>query len=71
MCRWLVYCSSEPIVLADLVLNSHHSIVRQSFSGGFHPDCSDKNNMRMNADGFGLGWYGPVSYTHLTLPTKA
>ncbi|KAH8052387.1 glutamine-fructose-6-phosphate transaminase [Aureococcus anophagefferens] len=58
MCRWLVYCSAEPIVLADLVLNSHHSIVRQSFSGGFHPDCSDKNNMRMNADGFGLGWYG-------------
>lgn len=58
MCRWLVYCSSEPILIADLVLNSHHSIVRQSFSGGFHPDCSDKNNMRMNADGFGLGWYG-------------
>ena len=58
MCRWLVYCSSEPICLADLVLNSHHSIVRQSFSGGFHPNCSAANNMRMNADGFGLGWYG-------------
>ena len=57
MCRWLVYASAEPIVLADLVLNAQHSIVHQSFSGGRHPRCSAANNMPLNADGFGLGWY--------------
>ena len=57
MCRWLVYCSAEPIVLADLIMNAHHSLVRQSFAGGHHPQCSHQNNMTMNADGFGLGWY--------------
>ncbi|KAJ1463349.1 nucleophile aminohydrolase [Pelagophyceae sp. CCMP2097] len=58
MCRWLVYCSETPIRLYDLVLSPSNSLVKQSFEGGFHPKCASQNNMTLNADGFGVGWYG-------------
>lgn len=57
MCRWLVWCGSEPILLADLILSPAHSLIHQSFSGGFHPGADCQNNMTLNADGFGVGWY--------------
>jgi len=57
MCRWLVWCGNEPILLADLILSPAHSLIHQSFSGGFHPGAEAKNNMTLNADGFGVGWY--------------
>ena len=58
MCRWLVWCSSEPICLAEVVLECSNSLLVQSFEAGFHPGLNDKNNMSLNADGFGVGWYG-------------
>jgi len=58
MCRWLVWCSSEPILLSDLLLNPSNALIHQAFNGGFHPGASAKNNMSLNADGCGVGWYG-------------
>lgn len=57
MCRFLVWCG-EPITLAEVVLESSNSLLVQSFEAGFHPGTNDKNNMSLNADGFGVGWYG-------------
>ena len=59
MCRWLVWTSSEPILLSDVVFEPSNSLVHQSFNGGFHPGLCPKNNMTLNADGFGIGWYSP------------
>lgn len=58
MCRWLVWCSSEPILLSDLLFSPSHALIHQAFNGGFHPGASEKNNMSLNADGCGVGWYG-------------
>ena len=58
MCRWLVWCSEDPILLAEIVLEASNSLLRQSFDAGFHPGLCQKNNMTLNADGFGVGWYG-------------
>uniref|UniRef100_A0A7S4B882 Glutamine amidotransferase type-2 domain-containing protein n=1 Tax=Chrysotila carterae TaxID=13221 RepID=A0A7S4B882_CHRCT len=58
MCRWLVYCGTQPILLKDLIFAPQNSLIHQSFNGGFHPGLSGKNNMGLNADGFGVGWYG-------------
>ncbi|EOD27210.1 hypothetical protein EMIHUDRAFT_450204 [Emiliania huxleyi CCMP1516] len=72
MCRWLVYCGSDPILMSDLIFAPTNSLIHQSFNGGFHPGLSDQNNMQdgapretllrnshliLNADGFGVGWY--------------
>ena len=58
MCRWLVWCSEEAILLADVVLEASNSLLTQAFNAGFHPGLSPQNNMTLNADGFGVGWYG-------------
>ena len=58
MCRWLVWCSEEAILLADVVLEASNSLLTQSFNAGFHPGVCPQNNMTLNADGFGVGWYG-------------
>ena len=58
MCRWLVWSSSDPILLSDLLLNPSNSLIHQAFNGGFHPGTTEKNNMGLNADGCGVGWYG-------------
>ncbi|SDH58494.1 glutamine amidotransferase [Vibrio xiamenensis] len=49
MCRWLAYQGS-PIYLDQLVYEPEHSLVHQSLE-------ARKAITRVNADGFGLGWY--------------
>lgn len=49
MCRWLAYQGS-PIYLDELVYEPEHSLVNQSIN-------ARKAVTRVNADGFGLGWY--------------
>lgn len=53
MCRFLLYKSNSPILLADLLTRPAHSIIMQSFK------CKLRVDMRrpMNGDGFGIGWY--------------
>ena len=73
MCRWLAY-TGAPIQMDDLLLKPEHSMIDQSRN-------AMESTYKINADGFGVGWYTdsdepglyhdvrPVSYTHLTLPT--
>lgn len=49
MCRWLAY-QGTPIYLDQLVYQPEHSLVHQSLE-------ARKAVTRVNADGFGLGWY--------------
>ncbi|MDN3680231.1 class II glutamine amidotransferase [Vibrio tapetis subsp. quintayensis] len=49
MCRWLAYQGS-PIYLDELVYQPEHSLIQQSLD-------ARKAVTRVNADGFGLGWY--------------
>ncbi|WPC76117.1 class II glutamine amidotransferase [Vibrio porteresiae] len=49
MCRWLAYQGS-PIYLDQLIYEPEHSLVHQSLE-------ARKAVTRVNADGFGLGWY--------------
>lgn len=58
MCRWLVWCSEDPILLAEIVLEASNSLLHQSFDAGYHPGLCQKNNMTLNGDGIGVGWYG-------------
>ena len=51
MCRFVAY-SGEPVLLEDLLVRPEHSLVRQS-SAAHDPED------RVNADGFGVGWYAP------------
>ena len=50
MCRWAAYIG-EPIYLEDIVSLPAHSLVRQSQS-------AIRCHTPVNADGFGLAWYG-------------
>ncbi|KJY84553.1 glutamine amidotransferase [Vibrio galatheae] len=49
MCRWLAY-QGAPIYLDELVYQPEHSLVHQRLE-------ARKAVTRVNADGFGLGWY--------------
>ena len=50
MCRWAAWIGA-PILLEDIVCRPDHSLVRQS-----HGACECPSPV--NADGFGLAWYG-------------
>jgi glutamine amidotransferase len=50
MCRWLAY-AGPPIYLDTLLLRPENSLTHQSFS------ASESVHV-VNADGFGIGWYG-------------
>jgi glutamine amidotransferase len=50
MCRWLGYFGN-PIRLEELIFNTSHSLVEQSRNARM-------TSHLMNADGFGVGWYG-------------
>lgn len=50
MCRWAAYVG-EPIFLEDIVSKPGHSLIHQSH-------CATQCHTSINADGFGLAWYG-------------
>ncbi len=50
MCRWAAY-TGEPIFLEDIVSRPGHSLIRQSH-------CATQCSSAINADGFGIAWYG-------------
>lgn len=50
MCRWAAYVG-EPIFLEDIVSRPGHSLIRQSH-------CATQCSSAINADGFGIAWYG-------------
>ncbi len=49
MCRWLAY-QGDSIYLDQLIYHPEHSLVHQSLE-------ARKTIARVNADGFGIGWY--------------
>lgn len=50
MCRWAAYIG-EPIFLEDIISRPGHSLIHQSH-------CATKCHTAINADGFGVAWYG-------------
>lgn len=51
MCRFAAY-RGLPVLLADLLYRSRHSLVAQSSS-------AEEMSQSFNGDGFGVGWYSP------------
>lgn len=49
MCRWLAY-QGTPIYLDELIYQPAHSLIHQCLD-------AQKTVTRVNADGFGVGWY--------------
>jgi glutamine amidotransferase len=52
MCRFAIYRGPE-IPISRFVLDPPHSIFKQSY------EAEEMLSGRMNADGFGIGWYNP------------
>lgn len=50
MCRWAAYVG-EPIFLEDIISRPGHSLIHQSH-------CATECHSTINADGFGIAWYG-------------
>lgn len=50
MCRWLAYIG-ESIYMDELLLKPEHSMIDQSRH-------AEQSTYEVNADGFGVGWYG-------------
>ncbi|MCB2111562.1 MAG: class II glutamine amidotransferase [Defluviimonas sp.] len=50
MCRWAAY-TGEPIYLEEIVSRPGHSLIHQSH-------CATECHSAINADGFGIAWYG-------------
>ena len=50
MCRWAAYLGN-PIYLEDIVSRPGHSLIHQS-------QCATQCHTAINADGFGIAWYG-------------
>ena len=50
MCRWAAYIG-QPIFLEEIISRPGHSLIRQSH-------CATECKTAINADGFGLAWYG-------------
>jgi glutamine amidotransferase len=60
MCRWLAFLADgeeNGVLLSDLMFNSENGLTQQSFHAGFTPSFSCENNAKLNADGYGLGWF--------------
>ena len=59
MCRFTVY-KGRSIPIGDIVLFPDYSLAHQSRDASYHPGVIDvkcRRNIRVNGDGFGLGWY--------------
>ncbi|MEY2447774.1 MAG: gamma-glutamyl hercynylcysteine S-oxide hydrolase [Acidimicrobiaceae bacterium] len=52
MCRQIAYLG-EPVTLGSVLLEPEHSLLRQSY------EPRHQVHGRINADGFGVGWYVP------------
>lgn len=50
MCRWAAY-TGAPIFLEDIIASPGHSLIHQSH-------CASECKTAINADGFGVAWYG-------------
>jgi glutamine amidotransferase len=50
MCRWAAYIGA-PIFLEEIVSRPGHSLIHQSH-------CATECKTAINADGFGIAWYG-------------
>eukprot|EP01119_Soliformovum_irregulare_P001600 TRINITY_DN11323_c0_g1_i1.p2 TRINITY_DN11323_c0_g1~~TRINITY_DN11323_c0_g1_i1.p2 ORF type:complete len:334 (-),score=57.95 TRINITY_DN11323_c0_g1_i1:42-1043(-) len=72
MCRWFAYLGHEPILLADILMEPKHSIIRQ-IDEHFLPELHEhygqnvgpkadifKRNAFLNSDGFGVAWYNRI-----------
>lgn len=53
MCRWAAYMGA-PIFVEEIVSRPRHSLIQQSH-------CATRCATAINADGFGLAWYGERS----------
>ncbi|KPV72703.1 uncharacterized protein RHOBADRAFT_55781 [Rhodotorula graminis WP1] len=65
MFRWIAYFSTQPILVADVILRPEHAIVKQideHYLPGIQAPASDGGgpNSFTNVDGFGIGWYSSV-----------
>jgi len=56
MCRWIAY-SGEPIFIEQIVTLPKHSLVEQSINAEMNYNAEGAL-LSVNADGFGVGWYG-------------
>jgi glutamine amidotransferase len=52
MCRLIAYLG-EPVTLSSVLIEPEYSLLRQSYEPRFQV------HGRINADGFGVGWYAP------------
>jgi len=52
MCRWLAY-SGTPILLGQMIAQPVNSLIHQSHD-------AEEAKSAINADGFGIGWYGEL-----------
>ncbi len=50
MCRWAAYIG-QPIFLDEIISRPGHSLIHQSH-------CATECHSAINADGFGIAWYG-------------
>eukprot|EP01038_Epipyxis_sp_PR26KG_P005439 gene5439-7532_t len=60
MCRLSAY-KGKPILIGDIVIKPENSLLFQSRDAAYHPGVIDKTNRRnilVNGDGFGVAWYG-------------
>jgi predicted glutamine amidotransferase len=57
MCRWLAY-AGPPLHLDSLIVRPENSLVGQSRG-------AQETKSAINADGFGIGWYGSREHTGL------
>lgn len=51
MCRYIAYLG-EPLVLSDILYNPSNGLIHQASN-------AVESRTRINADGFGIGWYNP------------
>ena len=52
MCSWAAYIGAS-IYLSDILSAPNHSLIKQS-------KAADEGKARLNADGFGVAWYGEL-----------
>lgn len=56
MCRWIAY-TGQPIFIEQIVTLPKHSLVEQSMNAQMNY-TAEGTLLSVNADGFGIGWYG-------------